>query len=171
MEESEVTSLTLDIYEQAQRRHGNLGLALQAYLHRTPQDLQRAMALGGHIRLCKGAYDEPGEVAIAGKTKVNEAFDHLAEVLMGDQGVKPAIATHDEQRITPVAEMATARSGPFEFQMLYGVRGKLQAKLIAAGHPLRVYVPYGDSWYPYLTRRIAERPSNLWFFARALFGR
>ena len=171
MEESDVTSLTIDIYEGVQRRHGNLGLALQAYLHRTPDDLERVMALGGHIRLCKGAYDEPGEAALIGKAKVNEAFDRLAAALMGDQGVKPAIATHDEQRIPAGGRGGRVRTGPFEFQMLFGVRGRLQGELVAAGHPLRVYVPYGDSWYPYLTRRIAERPSNLWFFARALFGR
>ncbi|MCJ7726085.1 MAG: proline dehydrogenase family protein [Acidimicrobiia bacterium] len=171
MEESDVTGLTIDIYEQVQRRRGNLGLALQAYLHRTPDDLDRVMALGGHIRLCKGAYDEPGEIALGTKAKVNAAFDRLAAVLMANPGVKPAIASHDEARIVPVAEAAGSRTGPFEFQMLYGVRGKLQAELVAAGHPLRVYVPYGDSWYPYLTRRIAERPSNVWFFARALLGR
>ena len=171
MEESAVAAITIEIYEQAQRRHGNLGLALQAYLYRTSADLERVMALGGHIRLCKGAYDESGEVALGSKARVNAAFDRLALVLMANQEVKPAIATHDEARITPVAEVASGRTGPFEFQMLYGVRGRLQAELVAAGHPLRVYVPYGDSWYPYLTRRIAERPSNVWFFARALLGR
>ena len=90
---------------------------------------------------------------------------------MADQDVKPAIATHDDARITPVVELAARRTGPFEFQMLFGVRGKRQDELVAAGHPMRVYVPYGDSWYPYLTRRIAERPANLLFFARALLGR
>jgi len=171
MEESEVTDRTIDIYEQVQRIHRNLGLAVQAYLHRTPADLERIMVLGGHIRLCKGAYDEPGETALGSKAEVNDAFDRLADVLMGNQEVKPAIATHDAARISLVSEMAPARTGPFEFQMLYGVRGRLQRELVAAGHPLRVYVPYGDSWYPYLTRRIAERPSNVWFFARALLGR
>jgi proline dehydrogenase len=171
MEESAVTGLTIDLYERVQRRYRNLGLALQAYLRRTPADLERVMALGGHIRLCKGAYDEPGDVALGSKAEVNEAFDRLAAVLMANQDVKPAIASHDEERIDRVAGTASARRGPFEFQMLYGVRGKFQAELVAAGHPLRVYVPYGDSWYPYLTRRIAERPSNVWFFARALLGR
>ncbi len=171
MEESEVVETTIGLYETAQRAHGNLGLAVQAYLHRTPDDLARIGPLGGHIRLCKGAYDEPPEIALQSKAEVNAAFDQLAEVLMADQGVMPAIASHDEARLVPVAAAASGRTAPFEFQMLYGVRGKLQGELLAAGHPVRVYVPYGDSWYPYLTRRIAERPSNVWFFARALFGR
>jgi proline dehydrogenase len=171
MEESDVTAPTIGLYEAAQRRHGNLGLAVQAYLHRTPADLERLVPLGGHIRLCKGAYDEPGDVALQSKAEVDRAFDRLAAALMAEDRMKPAIATHDEARITPVAALAAKRGGPFEFQMLYGVRGKLQARLVAAGHPLRVYVPYGDSWYPYLTRRIAERPANLWFFVRALLGR
>jgi len=171
MEESAVTSTTIDLYATAQQKHGNLGLALQSYLRRTPADLERILPLGGHIRLCKGAYDEPAGVALGRKADVDEAFDRLAVTLMGDQDVKPAIATHDDARIVPVAEMAASRTGPFEFQMLYGVRGRRQGELVAAGHPMRVYVPYGDSWYPYLTRRIAERPSNLLFFARALLGR
>ena len=171
MEESEVTEVTIGLYETAQRRHGNLGLAVQSYLHRTPADLDRIIPLGGHIRLCKGAYDEPAEVALGSKEEVDAAFDVLAERLMAEPGVKPAIATHDEARIAPVAKAAAGREAPFEFQMLFGVRGRLQAELVQKGHPMRVYVPYGDSWYPYLTRRIAERPANLWFFARALIGR
>jgi len=171
MEESAVTSTTIDIYAAAQEKHGNLGLALQSYLRRTPTDLQRLLPLGGHIRLCKGAYDEPAGVMLGSKGETDAAFDRLAGMLMEEQGVKPAIATHDEARITMVTEMAASRTGPFEFQMLYGVRGRLQGQLVADGYPMRVYVPYGDSWYPYLTRRIAERPANLLFFARALVGR
>jgi proline dehydrogenase len=171
MEESQVTSRTIDAYERVQRVHGNLGIALQAYLHRTPADLERVLPLGGHIRLCKGAYDEPPDVALTRKADVDEAFDRLAERLMADRRVKPAIATHDDGRIVPVLEWAVQRSEPFEFQMLFGVRRRRQEELVAAGRSLRVYVPYGDSWYPYLTRRIAERPANVWFFARALVGR
>ena len=171
MEESRVTEITIRLYEAAQQRHGNLGLAVQSYLHRTPEDLDRVIPLGGHIRLCKGAYDEPAEAALETTAEVDAAFDVLASRLMAEPGVKPAIATHDEERIAPVVEMAAAREEPFEFQMLYGVRGRLQSDLVGRGHPLRVYVPYGDSWYPYLTRRIAERPANLWFFVRALVGR
>jgi proline dehydrogenase len=171
MEESALSQATIDLYAKAQQQHGNLGLALQAYLRRTPWDLAELIPLGGHIRLCKGAYDEPAEVALRRKPDVDAAFDGLAATLMNAEGVRPAIATHDERRIDKVLALAAVRQAPFEFQMLYGVRNRLQARLVQDGHPLRVYVPYGDSWYPYLTRRIAERPANLWFFVRALFGR
>ena len=130
MEESDVTEVTITLYEEAQRRHGNLGIAVQAYLHRTPADLERLVPLGGHIRLCKGAYDESGEVALSSKADVNAAFDRLAVALMGDPGVKPAVATHDEARIRPVVDLAAGRTAPFEFQMLYGVRVKLQGELM-----------------------------------------
>jgi proline dehydrogenase len=171
MEESALTQATLDLYAKAQQQHGNLGVALQAYLRRTPWDLAEITPLGGHIRLCKGAYDEPADLALRRKPDVDAAFDGLAASLMAAEEVKPAIATHDDRRIDKVLEFAGGRENPFEFQMLYGVRNRLQSRLVGDGHPLRVYVPYGDSWYPYLTRRIAERPANLWFFARALIGR
>ena len=171
MEDSAHTEATVALYEGAQRRHGNLGIALQAYLHRTPLDLSRLAPLGGHIRLCKGAYDESDDVAYRGRSRVDEAYDSLLRNLMAWPGVKPAVATHDEARIDLAVDLVTGREAPYEFQMLYGVRSPLQDGLVADGHPVRVYVPYGDAWYPYLTRRIAERPANLWFFARALFGR
>jgi proline dehydrogenase len=169
MEESTLTDATVALYEDAQRRHGNLGLALQAYLHRTPSDLNRIASLGGHIRLCKGAYDEPAEIAHQRGFEVDRSFDALATTLMEAGGAYPAIATHDERRIAHVRSLS--REQPFEFQMLYGVRGRLQGQLAAGGYAVRIYVPYGDSWYPYLTRRMAERPANLWLFVRALFGR
>ena len=171
MEDSDHTATTLDLYEQAQQAHGNLGLALQAYLRRTPEDLDRVAHLGGHIRLCKGAYDEPEEIAYRSRPAVDEAFDRLCTDLMGRATVKPAIASHDEKRIAVAVALASHRRAPWELQMLYGIRESLQRSLVAAGHPLRVYVPYGDAWYPYLTRRLAERPANVWFFLRALFGR
>lgn len=171
MEESAHTATTIDLFEAAQKEHGNLGLALQAYLRRTPDDLERLAPLGGHIRLCKGAYDEPEEIAFQSRSAVDAAFDRLLTSLFAEPGVKPAVATHDEARIDAARARASGRSAPYEFQMLYGVRISLQKRLVERGEPLRVYVPYGDAWYPYLTRRIAERPANLWFFVRALFGR
>ena len=171
MEESAHTPITLGLYEAAQSRHGNLGLALQAYLHRTADDLPRVAALGGHIRLCKGAYDEPDSVAYRSRGRVDEEFDRLLGALMPVEGTYPAIATHDEARIDATLRLAADRAGAFEFQMLYGVRGALQRSLVERGHRVRLYVPYGDAWYPYLTRRIAERPANVWFFLRALVGR
>ncbi len=169
MEGSALTDATVSLYEDAQRRHGNLGLALQAYLYRTAADLDRIIPLGGHIRLCKGAYDEPAEVAHQRRSEVDGSFDSLATTLMAAGTTHPAIATHDEKRIDHVRSLS--RAEPFEFQMLFGVRGRLQSQLREAGCAVRVYVPYGDSWYPYLTRRMAERPANLWLFVRAAFGR
>ncbi len=171
MEESEVTGLTIDIYSAAQKKHGNLGLAVQAYLHRTKADLDAVMPLGGHIRLCKGAYAESAEVAYQSRDEVNESFDQLTHLLMSDNGVKPAIASHDTDRLDVAAALAGDRTGPYEYQMLYGVRNALQDKMLADGDPLRIYVPYGVAWYPYLTRRMAERPANIMFFARAALSR
>jgi proline dehydrogenase len=171
MEESAYTGSTLRLYRATQAEHGNLGVAIQAYLHRTPADLDAILPLGGHIRLCKGAYDEPEEIAYRHRVDVDTAFDRLLVPLMAAEETMPAVATHDDARIAATVGAAAHRGGLWEFQMLYGVRPKLQRQLVAEGHTLRVYVPYGDAWYPYLTRRMAERPANLWFFIRAVFGR
>ena len=171
MEESAVTGLTIDLYAAAQRKYGNLGLAVQAYLHRTIQDLDTIMPLGGHIRLCKGAYAEPDEIAFQSRAEVNDAFDRITHLLMGDDHVKPAIASHDTDRLDVARSLAGGRSGEYEYQMLYGVRNALQDKMLADGDPLRIYVPYGVAWYPYLTRRMAERPANIAFFLRAALSR
>lgn len=171
MEDTPFTDRTLDIYEAYQRRHGNLGVAIQAYLKRSPADLERIIPLGGHVRLCKGAYDEPEAVAFRTRPAVDEAYDGLMRTLMADTRVTPALATHDHDRVQAAREVASTRTAPYEFQMLYGIRVSLQEQLVADGIPLRSYIPYGEAWYPYLTRRMAERPANLWFFVRALFGR
>jgi len=155
MEESVLTESTIVIYEKAQRRHGNLGIAVQSYLRRTKADLDRLIPLGGHIRLCKGAYAEPEAVAFQSGEEVNASFDSLLALLMRARA----------------KELIPQRTAPYEFQLLYGVRGALQRELVAAGYPLRIYVPYGVAWYPYLTRRMAERPANLLFFLRAVVGR
>lgn len=171
MEDSRFTEATIRLYEQAQRVHGNLGVCLQAYLHRTPGDLERIAGLGGHIRLCKGAYVEPEELAVQGGTDVNAAFARLLNALMAVEGVRPAIATHDDSLIEQTRKLAAKREAPFEFQLLYGVRTPLQRELLEAGFHVRIYVPYGSQWYAYLTRRLAERPANALFFARAVFSR
>jgi proline dehydrogenase len=168
MEDSRYTDATVRLYEEAQRRHGNLGVALQAYLHRTPADLQRLMPLGGHIRLCKGAYVEEAEVALTSKHAVDRAFAAQLVTIMSHPAVRPAIATHDTDLVGLTRELARERQEPFEFQMLYGVRTNLQAELVAAGYLVRIYLPFGSQWYPYLTRRLAERPSNAWFFLRSM---
>jgi proline dehydrogenase len=171
MEESAHTETTVAIYETAQKLHGNLGIAIQAYLHRSWTDVERLIPLGGHIRVCKGAYVEPEDLAIQSGREIDASFDALTELLMESSGATPAIATHDDARIAPAIDAATDRTAPWEFQMLYGVRRDRQTELIAEGHDVRVYVPYGEAWYPYLTRRLAERPANLSFFARALVGK
>ena len=171
MEDSRYTEGTIRLFEKSQPVHGNLGIALQAYLHRTPSDLRRLAPMGGHIRLCKGAYVEPEEVALTSKSAVDEAFGRLLRDVMGMEETMPAVATHDLSLVNLAKALATARDGPFEFQMLYGVRPDLQRSLVGEGYPLRIYLPFGSQWYPYLTRRLAERPANVWFFLKNLFGR
>jgi proline dehydrogenase len=170
MEDSRYTDSTVRLYENAQAEHGNLGIAIQAYLHRTPQDLARLIPLGGHIRLCKGAYVESEEVALTSNPEINAAFTEQMRTLMASEETKPAIATHDMSLLDLARGLAIERNHPFEFQMLYGVRRESQKQLVTEGYPVRVYLPFGSQWYPYLTRRLAERPSNAWFLVRAAFG-
>ena len=170
MEDSRWTEATVRLYAEAQQEAGNLGLAIQSCLYRSAADLAAVAPLGGHIRLCKGAYAEPPEIAMQSKEAVDASFALLMSRLMADEGCMPAIATHDERLVEIALILAQGRSNYFEFQMLYGVRQPLQRRLLDAGQRLRVYVPYGSQWYPYLTRRLAERPANVSFFLRALFG-
>ncbi|MBA2338197.1 MAG: proline dehydrogenase family protein [Acidimicrobiia bacterium] len=171
MEESAFTAATLDVYEKVQAERGNVGIAIQAYLHRTAADLDRILPLDGHIRLCKGAYAEPEDIAFQSGDEVDASFDRLLATLMAAKNVRPAVATHDGDRIRLARNLGSQRTGYFELQMLYGVRPTLQDQLLADDLRLRIYVPYGVAWYPYLTRRMAERPANLWFFLRAVAGR
>lgn len=170
MEDSRYTEATVTLFEKGQASHGNLGVAIQSCMRRTPSDLDRIIPLGGHIRLCKGAYVEPPEVALTAKDDVDQAYADQLHLLMASSPTTPAIATHDGDLIDLARELASRREGPFEFQMLYGVRPDLQRELVASGYPLRIYLPFGSQWYPYLTRRLAERPANALFFARALFS-
>lgn len=169
MEDSRYTEATIRLFEKGQPSQGNLGIAVQSCMRRTPSDLERIIPLGGHIRLCKGAYVEPPEVAYTSKDEVDEAYAAQLRDLMRSPSTKPAIATHDDELIALARRLAATRREPFEFQMLYGVRTELQRELVNAGFPLRIYLPFGSQWYPYLTRRLAERPANAMFFARALF--
>jgi proline dehydrogenase len=170
MEDSRFTAQTIDLYRRSQERYGNLGLALQAYLYRTPDDIKNLAPLGGHLRLCKGAYLESEDIAFTAPDDVDAAFARLLALLMADERTKPAIATHDPALIAQALPLAMIRQSPFGFQMLYGVRTKAQREL-AAVYPIRIYVPYGSHWYPYLVRRLGERPANLAFFLRALVNR
>lgn len=171
MENSPYTQVTLDIFETLwEQQCRNLGVALQAYLYRTQQDVRRMNDLGARVRLVKGAYKEPPAIAYRRKVEVDAAFVRLARELL-DAGTYPAIATHDERIIETVRAYADERRvarDRFEFQMLYGIRRDLQASLVAAGYRVRVYVPFGREWFPYFMRRLGERPANLGFVVRAL---
>jgi proline dehydrogenase len=149
----------------------NVGTVLQSYLRRTPDDLDRMLALGARVRLVKGAYKEPEELAFPDKADTDRAFVEEMERLL-EGGTYPAIATHDEVIIDHARRFAWERGigkDGFEFQMLYGVRRDLQQRLREEGYNVRVYIPFGSSWYPYLMRRLAERPANVLFMAGSVF--
>lgn len=171
MESSAHTRATLALFEElwAEGRR-NVGVVIQAYLYRSAADVGRLNALGARVRLVKGAYDEPPAVAFPRKRDVDAAFGRLAGILLGD-GRYPAIATHDERLIDQALQAAAAAGitpDRFEFQMLYGIRRDLQAALVRRGYRVRIYVPFGDEWYAYFMRRLAERPANVTFVLRSL---
>ena len=167
MESSEYTQRTLDLFEQrlypAYRE--NVGIVLQSYLYRTFADVERAVQLKARVRICKGAYKEPETVAYPSKKDVDSNYVRCLHELM-QKGNYPGIATHDEAIIREAKRFAKEKniaSDRYEFQMLYGVRRDLQDKLVREGYRMRVYVPFGTQWYPYLMRRLAERPANVAF--------
>jgi proline dehydrogenase len=173
MEGSAMTEITLQTCERIYASQHNVGVVLQAYLRRTPQDLERVLALGARVRLCKGAYKEPGDIAYKDMPAIRRAFIDLAKTLL-TRGEYPAIATHDERLQEAVKSFAAERGiGPdrFEFQLLFGVRPDLQRKLVEEGYRVRVYVPYGTHWAKYFYRRIRERRENALLALRALVGR
>jgi proline dehydrogenase len=166
MEGSAYTQRTLDLVFAIHQQFPNCGVVLQSYLYRTEADVAMANAAGVRVRLVKGAYDEPADLAYPKKSDVDASFERAMRALL-DQGTYPAIATHDARLIEATKAYARDRAiGPnrFEFQLLYGIRRDLQERLVREGYRVRVYVPYGTEWYPYLMRRLAERPANLWFF-------
>lgn len=171
MESAAYTDRTLAIAAQLQQRFpGHLRAVIQAYLRRSEADIQRLNKLRIPVRLCKGAYEEPHEVAFPEKAEVDRNYLRLMRLLF-DEGAYPAIASHDERIVTAAREYATGhnlRPDGFEFQMLYGIRRGLQRTLAKSGYRVRLYVPYGSAWYPYFMRRLAERPANLLFFAKNL---
>lgn len=173
MESSAYTERTLDVHRELwDAGFRNVGIVLQAYLYRTAGDVERAIDMGVQVRLCKGAYLEPPRVAFPTKAEVDANYARLLERLL-TAGNHPAIATHDERLINRALEIARANNvapESFDFEMLYGVRRDLQLRLVSAGHRVRVYLPYGHEWYPYLIRRLAERPANLGFFVRSLLA-
>ena len=170
MEGSDYTQVTLDIFKELFAKHKNVGVVIQSYLYRSEADVRELNALGVRVRLCKGAYSEPESVAFPRKADTDENYIKLMRLLLSE-GVYPGIATHDERMIDATREFAAREDIPpdrFEFQMLYGVRRDLQAQLLRDGYRMRVYVPYGGEWYPYLVRRLAERPANILFILRGI---
>lgn len=178
MEDSPTVDVTLDIYRRLRDEAGfgnSVGVVIQAYLYRSEEDVRRLIEKGAWVRLCKGAYLEPPEIAFPVKADTDANYVKLMALLLSEtarrNGVYPGIATHDEKMIAATKEYARAngiRPAEYEFQMLYGIRRELQRELVEQGYQLRVYIPYGTAWYPYFMRRLAERPANLWFFVSNL---
>ncbi|MBF9071258.1 proline dehydrogenase family protein [Streptacidiphilus fuscans] len=170
MEDHTTTDSTLGIARELRADYPWLGVVLQAYLHRTEADCAEFSGPGSRVRLCKGAYQEPASVAFQKKSDVDLAYVRCLKILMAGEGY-PMVASHDP-RLIRVAGQLAAQNGrsadSFEYQMLYGIRPEEQERLIAEGNTMRVYLPYGNQWYGYFMRRLAERPANLVFFLRAL---
>ncbi|MFR9731971.1 proline dehydrogenase family protein [Saccharopolyspora sp. MS10] len=173
MEDHTTTDSTLGILRDLRVDFPSTGAVLQAYLRRTEQDCRDLASAGSRVRLCKGAYAEPESVAFQGRGEVDRSYVRCLRILLQGEGY-PMVATHDPRMVRIAADLASrARRDPaaWEYQMLYGIRPLEQERLAAEGHRLRVYVAYGDEWYGYFMRRLAERPANLAFFARSLLGR
>jgi len=174
MEQSEHLDATLNIYERLRAAgHDNVGTALQSYLYRTPDDVERLLPLRPNLRIVKGAYLEPAEIAYPEKKDVDRAYIEIVEKGM-HSGAYIAVATHDEamiERVKAFADREGIERDRFEFQMLYGVRPALQRSIAAEGYKVLVATPFGPDWYPYLMRRLAERPANLGFLMRSLVRR
>jgi proline dehydrogenase len=170
MESSEYTSVTIEVFEAVRRKFDNIGLAIQCYLRRSEEDLRRLAPLHPKIRLVKGAYREPADIAFQDKGEVDRNFARLVDVLI-DGPFFPAIATHDPSLVNYAERRIAGRKltrDRYEFQMLFGIRRDLQNRLRAEEHPLRIYVPFGTEWFPYFMRRLVERPANTLFVMRSL---
>jgi proline dehydrogenase len=178
MEGTAYTDVTLEIFRRARALHSNVGLCVQAYLYRTVQDVESLIPLGAGIRLVKGAYREPPDKAFPKKSDVDENFFRLAGLLLSSEsrakGVRAIFGTHDPVLIRRIEELAGSAGLPpesVEFQMLYGIRRQEQERIAKAGYRFRVLISYGDAWFPWYMRRLAERPANVLFVAKSLFSR
>jgi proline dehydrogenase len=188
MEDSSCVDFTFRLYHKMRTEYGfsNVGLVIQSYLYRSDEDIRNILKLGGKVRLCKGAYREPAEIAYPEKKDVDQAYDRQVEMLIdgtkqagnptvSDDGKIPpiaSIASHDPIRLTNAKNYVSRQGIPktaLEFQMLHGIRRDLQELTAKEGYPVRIYVPYGTHWYPYFVRRLAERPANVWFFISNFF--
>ena len=173
MEDHTTTDSTLGILRELRKDFPETGAVLQSYLHRTESDCRDLAYEGSRVRLCKGAYNEPESVAFQDKHDVDKSYVRCLKVLMAGQGY-PMVATHDPRMIDIAGALATRNGraqGTYEYQMLFGIRPDEQSRLAEAGEKVRVYVPYGQEWYGYLMRRLAERPSNLTFFLHSLVSK
>ena len=174
MEGSAYVDPTLELYRELRAGHSNVGVCLQAYLHRTPQDLESLLPLAPTIRLVKGAYNEPPSIAIARKRDVDARYFELAQQLLAATPKPPqphGFGTHDlalVERLCAHARAAGIPNDAFELQMLYGIKGAAQERLARSGYTMRVLISYGDYWFPWYMRRLAERPANVWFVVRNL---
>jgi proline dehydrogenase len=176
MEDSAHTQVTLNVFKTLREEFDNVGIVIQSYLYRSEEDMKALLALGANVRLCKGAYKEPSQVAFPAKADVDANYRKLAQVFFDANGAANGayldVASHDEKIIDWAKKYTTAHNvnrNRFEFQMLYGIRSDLQRKLVTEGYTMRVYVPYGTHWYPYFMRRLAERPANVIFLVSNLF--
>jgi proline dehydrogenase len=174
MEDSSLTQVTIDIVKRLHAKpelRGAIGIVIQAYLYRSKKDIEDLIANGIRVRLCKGAYQEPAEIAFPRKADVDANFIRLANLLL-ESPVYHGLATHDDAMVAAAKKYAGEHGidrSRFEFQMLYGIRRDLQRKLVEEGYKVRVYVPFGNDWYPYFMRRLAERPANVLFLAKNFF--
>jgi proline dehydrogenase len=177
MEQSAYVDATLELYMRARATHPNVGVCVQAYLYRTERDIERLVKAGAAVRLVKGAYNEPAEIAFPKKKDVDENFFRLGQMLLGPEalraGVRAAIGTHDREMIARLTEWAAAQgiaNDQIEFQMLYGIQRAEQVRLVREGYRSSVLINYGSYWFPWFMRRMAERPANVLFLARNLFS-
>lgn len=172
MEGSDYTQMTIDIFKEAFQEYGkHVGIVIQAYLHRTKEDIDNLAEIGADIRLCKGAYKEPKDIALQNMDDIRAAFKEYAEVLL-DKTPYPRIATHDNELINWTKEYTREHEigkSRFEFQMLYGLRQETMEEFAADGYNARIYVPFGTMWFPYFKRRLMERKENIWFVLSTLF--
>jgi proline dehydrogenase len=178
MESTDYTDATLHVFRTLRQEFDNVGTVIQAYLYRSEADMKALAQEGAFVRLCKGAYKEPPDRAFPDKADVDANFLHLTELFLSSEaraaGAYLGIATHDEKMINAAKGYISANEVPydsFEFQMLYGIRGRLQEQLRDDGYKMRIYVGYGTEWYPFFMRRLAERPANVWFVLSNFFRR
>jgi len=172
MEGSDYTQLTIDLFKDAFKHYGkHVGIVIQAYLHRSKEDVPELAAMGADVRLCKGAYSEPERIALQNMPAIRDAYKEYAKILL-DKTTYPRIATHDDELINWTKDYTSEKGigkARFEFQMLYGLRQGTMEELTASGYNTRIYVPYGTMWFPYFKRRLTERKENIWFVLNTMF--